>query len=95
MSYHKDAKAAFLCTKLTEALVRLEPLFVEGCTRKEALKCWDSVFSTTYFVDGYEEEAKPAAAAVAAPAVLSSGLLVQQGNSAMAAVRKEGGGRHA
>jgi hypothetical protein len=94
-SYHKDAKAAFLCTKLTEALVKLEPIFVQSCTRKEALQCWDAVFSTTYFVDGYEEEAKPAAAAVAAPAVLSSGLLVQQGNSAMAAVRKEGGGRHA
>ncbi len=55
-------------------------------------------FGTTYFVDCYEEEQDEEArssANLAAPAVLSSGLLIQQGSTALGAVRKEGGGRHA
>ena len=97
-SYWNDPKAAFLRDKLTEALGKMDRLFASDCTRKEALQCWDKVFGTTYFVDGYQEEneSKSAvAASLAAPAVLSSGLLIQQGSTAMGAVRKEGGGRHA
>ncbi len=97
-SYWKDPKAAFLRDKLTEALGKMDRLFAADCTRKEALQCWDRVFGTTYFVDGYEEEKADeagASASPAAPAVLSSGLLIGQGSSAMGAVRKEGGGRHA
>ena len=97
-AYWNDPKAAFLRDKLTEALNKMDRLFAPDCTRKEALRCWDKLFGTTYFVDGYDgeqEEKAQAAANPAAPAVLSSGLLIQQGSSAMGAVRKEGGGRHA
>ena len=97
-AYWNDPKAAFLRDKLTEALARLERLFAPDCTRKEALQCWDKVFGTTYFTDGYEEEPEenaPSASSPATPAVLSSGLLIGHGSSAAGAVRKEGGGRHA
>ena len=93
-----DPKAAFLKDKLTEALGKMDRLFAQHCTRKEALQCWDKVFGTTYFVDGYEEELETKSAkgsSPAAPAVLSSGLLIEQGSSAMGAVREEGSGRHA
>ena len=94
-SYWEDPKAAFLRDKLTEALGKMDRLFAADCTHKEALQCWDRVFGTTYFVDGYKEDETRASASPAAPAVLSSGLLIRQGSSALGAVRKEGGGRHA
>ncbi|MCJ2128601.1 cyclic GMP-AMP synthase DncV-like nucleotidyltransferase [Methylobacterium sp. E-045] len=97
-SYWNDPKAAFLRDKLTDALAKMDRLFAADCTKKEALQCWDKVFGTTYFVDGYKEEQDDEArssANLAAPAVLSSGLLIQQGSTALGAVKKEGGGRHA
>jgi hypothetical protein len=48
-SGNDDARARFLREKLTEALDNLAPLFESNCTRTKALKCWDKVFSTTFF----------------------------------------------
>lgn len=89
-----DAQARFLRDKLTEAINNLAPTHELDCTREKALKCWDKVFNTTFFSDRLEKDAK-AAASVTAPAVLTSGLLVDAGAAAAAAVRKEGGGRYA
>ena len=44
-----DARARFLRERLSEALDNLAPLFESNCKRTEALKCWDKVFSTTFF----------------------------------------------
>ncbi|WP_114947575.1 cyclic GMP-AMP synthase DncV-like nucleotidyltransferase [Microvirga calopogonii] len=93
-SGNEDPKARFLREKLTEAINNLAPLFEVDCTREKALKCWDKVFATTFFMDRYEREAK-AAASVTGPAILTSGLLISQEAVARDAVRKEGGGRHA
>lgn len=46
-----DARARFLRDRLTEAINTLAPLFSSDCTRSKALKCWDKVFSTTFFSD--------------------------------------------
>jgi hypothetical protein len=44
-----DTNARFLREKLSEALETLAPLFEANCTRTKALRCWDRVFSTTFF----------------------------------------------
>jgi hypothetical protein len=51
-----DAKAKFLRSKLSDAVGWLEPLFASDCTEESALKCWDKVFNTTYFIDGMVKE---------------------------------------
>jgi hypothetical protein len=56
-----DARARFLREKLTEAIDTLAPLFQYGCTRKQALKCWDKVFATSFFSEREEARAKAAA----------------------------------
>ncbi|MDF2119236.1 hypothetical protein PY365_27080 [Roseiarcaceae bacterium H3SJ34-1] len=89
-----DPAARFLRDRLTEALDNLAPLFAADCTQERALKCWDKVFNTTFFIDRLPAD-KKAAAAVGAPAILTSGLLADAGVAAQAAVRKEGGGRYA
>ena len=92
-----DPKAKFLRDELSQALKWLERLFDENCTRKDALNCWDKVYSTNYFSKRVEESADTASAASAAPAILTSGLLKHEGASArsQAAVTKVGGGRYA
>jgi len=91
-----DPKARFLRDKLTEAIDNLAPLFEPDCTRKEALKCWDKVFNTTFFSDRLEKTAEATAkTAVATPAILTAGLLSNVAAAAQSAVRKEGGGRYA
>jgi hypothetical protein len=85
-----DPKAKFLREKLDEALVNLEPLFQNDCTRQKALKCWDKVYATEFFSDRYEPASK-ASASVSAPAL--SGLFSEK--APPAPVRKEGGGRYA
>src|SRR5262249_51478836 len=44
-----DARARFLRDRLDEAVDTLAPLFEQDCTRKKALKCWDTLFATTFF----------------------------------------------
>jgi hypothetical protein len=91
-----DATARFLRDRLTEAVDNLAPLFEPDCTRERALKCWDRVFNTTFFIDRLEKKDESSAkAAVAAPAVLTAGLLSNAAAAAKNAVRKEGGGRYA
>lgn len=46
-----DPRARFFRERLKEAINNLDPLFNEDCTRSEALKCWDKVFSTTFYND--------------------------------------------
>lgn len=89
-----DAKSKLFRDKLNEALDNLEPLFQADCTRKQALKCWDKVFNTTFFSDRVDVEKK---SALASPSVLTSGLLKSTGEAASAhnVVRTEGGGRFA
>jgi len=55
-----DARARFLRERLTEAIDTLAPLFESDCTRKKALKCWDKVFTTTFFSDREASTAKAA-----------------------------------
>jgi hypothetical protein len=67
-----DARARFLRDKFGEAIDTLAPLYTYGCTRKQALKCWDRVFATTFFSEREEALAEAAASllrgASAAPA---------------------------
>lgn len=88
-----DAKAKFLRDKLSDALRWLDPLFKPDCDRKQALKCWDDVFDTTYFSERLDTN-EDAASGMGA---FSSGLFQQAGRSTSAreAVHKEGGGRYA
>lgn len=89
-----DSCAKFFRERIRDAINNLAPLFDTDCTRKTALKCWDRVFSTTFFSDRLDLDAKTA---VSAPSILTSGLLTDMGAAAAAAaaVRKEGGGRYA
>lgn len=68
-----DAKAKFLRNRLTEAIDTLGTLFDHDCNRNKALKCWDTVFATTFFSNRgeFKKEDKAAllkAASVAPPA---------------------------
>ncbi|MGV1884942.1 cyclic GMP-AMP synthase DncV-like nucleotidyltransferase [Rhizobium sp. VS19-DR121] len=67
-----DPKARFFRARLAEALVILEPLFENDCTRTTALKCWDRVFASTFFSDRDDAAQKKSAsllrAASTAPA---------------------------
>lgn len=89
-----DAAARFLRDRLTEALDNLAPLFASECTQEKALKCWDKVFNTTFFIDRLPLE-KKSEASISGPAILTSGLIADASDAARAAVRKEGGGRYA
>jgi hypothetical protein len=88
-----DAKARFLRDKLSDALGWLEPLFEHDCDREQALRCWDKVFATTYFIerlDDDEDESK-GASAISSSAFQSVVLAKTKPD----VVRKEGGGRFA
>ncbi|QBX99321.1 hypothetical protein E2K80_00040 [Rhodophyticola sp. CCM32] len=88
-----DAKAAFFRDKLSEAIDHLAPLFEYGCDRETALKCWDKVFNTTFFIERCESD-NESNSALAAPAI-SSGALLGSAAQAAGAVNDAGGGRHA
>jgi hypothetical protein len=65
----KDARARFLRDRLTEAISTLAPFFGSGCTRANALKCWDRVFATTFFSDRTDLTAKAAPSLLRAPSI--------------------------
>lgn len=93
---HEDPKTRFLRDKLTEAIGNLSPLFEQECTRETALKCWDKVFSTTFFSDRVDAKAgSERKSTIAGPAILTAGLVASEAAAAGRAVRKEGGGRYA
>lgn len=89
----EDAKAAKFRNKLDEALGWLEPLFELGCTRNQALACWDKVFNTSFFSERGEDEAR-SQASWARPLVGSAALIGLEVETS-AAVLSGGGGRHA
>jgi hypothetical protein len=87
-----DPKLRFLREKLKEALDKLDVLDSADCTRDEALKAWDKVFSTDFF----SKRADSAKAARSGPAILTSGIIGSlAANAEQVPVRKEGGGRFA
>jgi hypothetical protein len=92
----KDAKAAFLRDKLSDAIRWLEPTFKSECTRKEALKCWDDVFATDFF-SKRNDNGGGGGGKASAPGPFSSGVLKSAGASQAGreAIDKSGGGRYA
>ena len=86
-----DPRLRFLREKLEEALDKLAVLDSTDCTRDQALKAWDKVFSTDFF--SKRAEAK---AARSGPAIVTSGIIGSlAANAEQIPVRKEGGGRFA
>ncbi len=67
---HDDARARFLRDRLTEAIDTLAPLFADACTRATALKCWDTIYATTFFSNRGEPTLKTGASLLKAPAAL-------------------------
>jgi hypothetical protein len=65
----KDARARFLRDRLSEVVSTLAPLFEPGCTRANALKCWDRVFATNFFSCRADIAAKAAPSLLRAPSV--------------------------
>lgn len=106
-----DAQSRFLKDKLDWAIDELDVLFDPRCTREQALKSWDKVFSTDFFInrlsveDSKEKSASQGAGlgTAAAVGVVGSGLaaaILSGRNSAEARapdkpVDKRGGGRYA
>ena len=88
-----DSKATFFCSKLSEALDALAPLFESDCGREKALKCWDKVFNTTFFSERYEAD-QVTKSAISEPAIDSS-VLRRSTSFTAPAVSTMGGGRHA
>lgn len=89
-----DPKLRFLRDKLKQALADLDILNDKDCTRKQALKAWDKVFSTDFFSE--RDEPRTTKAASSGRAILTSGMIGSLAASADASpVRKEGGGRFA
>jgi len=87
-----DPRLRFLREKLGEALDKLAVLDSTDCTRDEALKAWDKVFSTDFF----SKRADSTKAARSGPAILTSGIIGSlASNAEQIPVRKEGGGRFA
>ncbi len=89
-----DPKAEFLKGKLTDALSWLEVLSESDCTQKDALKAWDRVFNTDYFVDAQDEKQKESDLSRAS-AVLTSGIVRDWSSESRESVNKRGGGRYA
>lgn len=84
-----DSKMKFFRDKLKEALDHLDVLDKTDCTRQDALKAWDKVFNTEYFIGRYKEGEDKASENSA----LLSSLLAKKSDPA--AVHKTGGGRFA
>lgn len=51
-----DGRCRFLREKLDWAITVLQVLFDSNCTREEALKAWDKVFETSFFIGLYDDE---------------------------------------
>lgn len=85
-----DAKMKFFREKLESALNDLEVLDKSDCTREQALKAWDKIFNTDYFMDRYKGEEEEKASA---NAQVLSNLIATKKEPAQ--VKKDGGGRFA
>lgn len=99
-----DGRTKFLREKLDWAIDELDVLFDADCTREQALKAWDKVFNTTFFIERLEDdeaESQKSEGAGAAAAALGVGvaaaLLIKGAEKAATEepVDKRGGGRYA
>ena len=99
-----DSRARFLREKLEWAIGELGVLFQWDCNGEQALKAWDKVFNTEFFVDRLESKAvegrKSEGIGVAAKASgtgVAAGLMIQgaEKTAANKPVDKRGGGRYA
>lgn len=86
-----DAKMKFFRDKLKEALDNLAVLDEADCTREKAMKAWDKVFNTKFFINRYEESKEEGRSA--GNSSILSGLIATK--SEPPAVDKIGGGRFA
>ena len=90
-----DPKAKFLRQKLEDAIGWLSRTQESGCTREEALKCWDKVFSTDYFSIRFEETKESNASNKSLAALVAGLVSSSDSGQPEQAVRKQGGGRFA
>ena len=91
-----DSRTKFLLEKLDWAIDELAVLFDSGCTRKQALKAWDQVFNTTFFIERLADDEAELSKSASAGAV-GAALLIKGAEKAAAQnpVDKHGGGRYA
>jgi hypothetical protein len=61
-----DPKARFLKEKLSDAISWLAVLFKSDCSREQALKAWDKVFNTYYFISKLEQKDEKKSASIQA-----------------------------
>lgn len=90
-----DARTRFLRKKLNGAVGELQVLFEPDCTREQALKAWDKVFATDFFISRLEKsqgETKNAADPSAKAEMLINRTSSREPDRA---VEKHGGGRYA
>ena len=106
-----DAQSRFLRDKLDWAIDELGVLFEPRCTREQALKAWDKVFSTDFFItrlstaESTEKSASRSAelgtaaavgvAAAGLTAAILSGRTSAEARTPDKPVDKRGGGRYA
>ncbi|HXT62123.1 MAG TPA: hypothetical protein VN696_03715 [Pyrinomonadaceae bacterium] len=83
-----DICADFLRSKLSDALGWLDCISRVDCTQEEALKAWDKVFNTDYFIARLPDDQKKR---VEAPTILKSGLVRDWAEQSPARVEKRGG----
>ena len=91
-----DSQTRFLLERLDWAIDKLAVLFDWDCTREQALKKWDQVFNTTFFIERLADNEAEIPKSEDAGAI-ASGLLINGSENAAAKnpVDKRGGGRYA
>jgi hypothetical protein len=90
-----DPKARFLKERLSDAISWLAPLFNSTCTREKALKAWDKVYNTDFFIKRLEFDQEESESKVDAASLLTAGLVKNWNTVEERPVHKEGGGRYA
>lgn len=85
-----DGKAKFLREKLDWAMEKLDVLSDSTCTNEQALKAWDTVFSTDFFIGELSDDDTSTKGGASAASV---GLL--NAGQPKVPVDKRGGGRYA
>lgn len=87
-----DAKAKFLREKLDWAMKKLDALYEPKCTNEQALKAWDVVFHTDFFIGELSDDETPNKGRTG---VESGGVLADRSSVPRVPVDKRGGGRYA
>ena len=91
-----DSRTKFLLEKLNRAIDKLAVLFDSSCTREQALKAWDNVFDTDFFIERLADDEGETSKGEGTGSA-SSVLLIKGAERAAAEepVDKSGGGRYA